>query len=106
MKLKRIVFEEYDVNHAALILKLKTIKVSQKDFFQSFVRFFIEAHPCLDSFSEHLLESKSRLGNKPRKVLHSSLAEGKARVKSFNISNEEVEDIFDLLESDLNGGNI
>ena len=104
MKLKRVVFEEYDVNHAALISKLRTIKVSQKDFFQSFIRLYIEAHPCLEEFSEYLLESKSRLGSRPRKTLESSVVEGRSRLASFNISSEEVEGIFDLLESDLDGG--
>ena len=104
MKLKRVVFEEYDTNHAALILKLKSIKVSQKDFFQSFTRLFLQGHPTLDGFTEYLMDSSSKLGKKPRKTLHSSALEGKSNLESFNLTDEEVSGIFDILESDLNGG--
>ena len=104
MNLKRVVFEEYDVNHAALILKLRGIKVSQKDFFQYFVRLFLEDHECLSGFRENLLLNKSSLGKKPQKAYKSATQAGLNQLKSFNVSNEEVEEIFDLLEAELDHG--
>ena len=105
MKLKRVVFEEYDTNHAALILKLRSMKVSQKDFFQSFTRLFLQGHPILDGFTDYLMDSGSKLGKKPKKALRSSTLEGRSSLESFNLTGEEVEEIFDILESDLDGGN-
>ena len=47
---KRVVFEELDKNHADLIIKLRARGLTQKVFFQSLVRAFIDDDPGLMAF--------------------------------------------------------
>ena len=64
MQKKRIVFEELDKNHADLILKLRSKGLTQKIFFQTVVRSFIDDDPALVSFFEEVVKSKTRFGKK------------------------------------------
>lgn len=98
MNLKKIVFEEYDVNHAALVLKLRTAKVTQKDFFQTVVRLYLESHPCLEGFHSYLLENASTLGAAPKKELVTSTMVGQEVLGAYGLSSQDIENIFDILE--------
>lgn len=99
-KLKRIVFEDYDVVHAALILKLRHLKVSQRDFFQYFIEMFLSESDCLTSFTERLLAEKSSLGLRSKSKRANSVQAGNALMNSLNLSKQERDDIFDILETE------
>ena len=103
MKEKRIIFRDCETRHASLLSKLRTIKVTQNNFFQFVLEMFITDDPCLDSFEEKLLETKSTLGSSPRSTRSSLLKQGRENAENLLLSGEEKDEIFDLLELDLEG---
>ena len=100
MAIKRIVFKEHDHNHAALVVKLGNMKVTQNDLFQFFVSLFISDSKCLVEFTEKLVSEKSRLGKKPRVKLAKHMSQGRASSSSLGLTDEERSDIFDILEKE------
>jgi len=106
LKEKRVVFKECETRHASLLSKLRTYKISQNIFFQFVVEMFITDDPCIVAFEEKLLDSHSSLGQNPRQTLRDLASRGKANFDMLNISNEEREELFDLLEADLNGDDL
>ena len=100
-EVKRIIFRDYDTNHAGLLTKLKTMRIKQNEFFQFFVEMFITDDPCLNLFREKLIQDKSRLGKRSGAKYISGFYEGQANLNSMNLTQEEREEIFDLLELEL-----
>lgn len=103
MKEKRIIFRDCETRHASLLSKLKTIKVTQNNFFQFVLEMFITDDPCLGEFEEKLLSSKSTLGSSPRNTRSALTKQGQENAESLLLSGEEKDEIFDLLELDLEG---
>jgi len=98
--MKKIVFEEKDKNHADLIIKLRTLGIPQRVFFQNIVRAFIDDNPHLDSFFQRLIIEESKLGRTPRQKVLKSKAKGNHTYAAFGFSEEERSNIFDILESE------
>ena len=95
---KRIVFEELDKNHADLVIKLRSMGISQKDFFQGILRAYIDDDPNLDEFFEGITQRYSKLGKAPREIVRKAQKQGKILKNSFSLTDEEKENIFDILE--------
>ena len=98
MQAKRIVFEGTDVLHAATILRLRQLKISQGAFFRFFLEKFVNESECLESFVERLVSDVSPLGKRSVSTLTKYRAAGKENISSLNLSMEEREEIFDILE--------
>ena len=90
---KRIVFTENDHRHAQLIIRLKHADLRQSDFFRSLITGYIEGDKRI---TEYIDEIKSQ--SKKKKKLSRRLREkGEENVKSLGFSEEQIEDIFDLI---------
>ena len=100
MQKKRIVFEELDKNHADLILKLRSKGLTQKIFFQTVVRSFIDDDPALVSFFEEVVKSKTRFGKKTLARIEKSAKKGRETERLYSLTDEEKENIFDILEAE------
>ena len=100
MAIKRTVFKDEDCNHAALIGKLREIKVTQNDFFQFLVEMFISDDESLASFTARLIEGRSKLGRKPKKKLGEHVNSGRLLKADLGLSDEERSNIFDILEKE------
>ena len=98
MQLKKIVFEEWDKNHADLILKLRARGLTQKSFFQYIVRAYIDDDRLLDDFFDSLESSRSSLGQRARKKIKDSKRAGQALEEACALTAEERANIFDILE--------
>ncbi len=98
MQLKRIFFEDLDKNHADLILKLRTMGITQKEFFQHTVKAFINDDPALRDYFESLVQEKTRLGKKPIGKVTSALRVGRTKASQLGLTEKEKSDIFDILE--------
>ena len=97
---KRIVFEEWDKNHADLILKLRSKGITQKVFFQSVLRAFIDDNQSLEGFFDNLIRDKSRFGKKTQGKIHAATRKGREAKYNFGLTEEEKSDIFDILEKE------
>ena len=100
MAIKRVIFRDHDYNHAALINKLSSLKVSQNDFFQFFVEVFLSEDVVLDRFVEKLMINKSRLGSRPRSKLEKQVKTGREVGSKLGLTHSERDDIFDILEKE------
>jgi len=96
--MKRIFFEEWDKNHADLILKLRSKGLTQKKFFQYIVRAFIDNNSDLESFFDSLIRAETRFGKRVQKRLADSTEEGQKLKKKFGLTEEEKSSIFDIME--------
>ena len=98
MNKKKIIFESTDASHEALILKLRQIKVSQKSFFNFFMKSFLGEEEYLTAFTSELISQCSPIGKKSSLLLQKSKELGEQKLDSLNLSKEEREEIFDILE--------
>ena len=93
---KRIVFTENDHRHAQLVLKLKYMGLSQAAFFRHAITGIIEDDPRMIEYTNDIsLRSKVKK-SKSEKARKS----GAQKMRDFGFSEEDVEDIFDLIEEE------
>ena len=90
---KRIVFTENDHRHAQLIVRLKYDDLRQSDFFRSLITGYIDGDKRITDFIDEI-KQQSKKKKKASKKLR---LEGKDKVKSLGFSDEQIEDIFDLI---------
>ena len=97
---KRVVFEELDKNHADLIIKLRARGLTQKVFFQSLVRAFIDDDPGLMAFFDDLVEKKTKFGKGTLTRINKAVQKGRETKKMYGLTDAEKENIFDILEQE------
>ena len=98
---KRIIFLDTEKRHADLKIRLHYDGLTQTDFFKGIVTGYLEKDELLKPFMEKLVKEFSRHGKKrlaDSKKLYDRGLENKGK---FALSEEEVEDIFDILEEEL-----
>ena len=93
---KRIVFTENDHRHAKLVIKLKQIEITQAAFFRHIITGVIEDDPRILEYVNEI--SKISKLRKAEKTKLQNI--GNQKMKDFNLSDEDVVDIFDLIEGD------
>lgn len=94
-------FEDEDTTYAKLLIKLKHEGITKRQFFRGVVASFLEDDP---SFVEYIIEFKKRKSlyvKSRQKVLSRERAESASMEKKFRLSEEDVEDIFDMLEEEM-----
>jgi len=97
---KKIVFEDTDVRHAKLKIRLQHDGMSQTEFFRTLITGYIEKDSLVVEFigkhkTKHKVQSK-----RARKIIEKDLEEGKRKMEQFGIADGELEDIFDLIASE------
>ena len=93
---KRIVFTENDHRHAKLVIKLKHIEITQAAFFRHIITGVIEDDPRILEYVNEI--SKISKLRKAEKAKLQNI--GNQKMKEFNLSGEDIIDIFDLIEGD------
>jgi len=98
--LKRIVFEDTDKRHADLKIRLDYDGISQALFFRSLITGYLEKNEHMIKFIEEVQE-RNNIHSQQKRIKSAELIEnGKQTIKNFGLDEEEVEDIFDLLEKE------
>jgi len=94
---KRIVFTENDHRHAQLIIKLKHLGITQAAFFRHIISGLINDD---DRITEYVNEISSR--SKLKKLKSQKLQKiGAQKLGDFGLSEKDVENIFDVIESEF-----
>ena len=99
-KNKKIVFDDTDVRHAKLKIRLQHDGMSQAEFFRAMVTGYIEKD---SAFLVYLKKYKEKYKNQSKKnmlKIHKDLESGREALEQFGIVEGELEDIFDLIASD------
>ena len=99
-KKKRIVFDDTDVRHAQLKIRLQYDSLTQAEFFRALITGYIDKDRNLLKFLENYKESKGIQSKKKRKAIQNDLDASEHLMGKFGIKDEELENIFDLIAKD------
>ena len=101
---KKVVFSTSHQIHANLRLRLLHDGISQAKFFRGCIAAYLSGDPDFEVFFESFKEKNARknVKSKRRRTASQKLKnEGKSLMKDFALTEEEVENIFDLLEQEF-----
>ena len=93
---KKIVFLDTDHRHANLIVRLRHDGLTQSDFFRSLITGYIEGDTRIQDYVDEV-SPHSKLKKKHSRKLRLT---GQKQVGDMGLSDQQVENIFDLLEEE------
>ena len=99
-KKKRIVFDDTDVRHAQLKIRLQYDELTQAEFFRALISGYIDKDRNLIRFIDAYKEKKGIQSKKKRKKIQNDLDAADHLMGRFGIRDEELENIFDLIAKD------
>jgi excinuclease UvrABC nuclease subunit len=98
---KRIVFKVTDHEHAKLIVRLRHNALTQSEFFKAVIDAVNHDDELILSFIQQHISEKKKM-NKERIVKTNKMIDkGKQIIKDFSLSDDEVEDVFDLIAEEF-----
>ena len=97
---KRIVFEDTDVRHAKLKIRLQNAGMSQSEFFRVLITGYIEKDSLVLEFLNKYKKKSKKQAKRAIKMIEKDLMEGQRKMEKFGIGDVELEDIFDLIASE------
>ena len=97
VKVKRVAFEDTDIRHAQLKVRLDYDGLSQAQFFRALVTGYLDKDKNIISFIKNY-KSNNKIQSK-RNMEYIDKDDDKAEdlLEQFGIKNSELEDIFDLI---------
>ena len=100
---KKVVFYDTDKRHADLKIRLHYDGLTQTAFFRSMVSGYLDKDPAIMDFIHRTKEENDIQSAKKRKDSKRLAEQGEEIKKKYHTSlaDEEVENIFDLLEEEL-----
>jgi hypothetical protein len=87
-----------DASHADLRIKLRYYNISQNEFLRTVIEAMIEENPHMVSLVLEKLEK--RKSKRVKKNIFKDQKENEKTIRDFALSEDEIEDIFDLLEKE------
>ena len=100
-KSKKIVFYDTLENHTNFKIRLQHDSISQANFFRSVVSGYVKKDPDILNFVDRIKSSKKSTASQNKKEIKESrelIKKGKKAASMFGLKENEIEDIFDLLE--------
>jgi hypothetical protein len=94
---KRIIFTDTDHRHAQLTLKLKNDGMTQAKFFRSIISGYLNDD---ERIRDYVVEN-GNLSIKKKQQNIKARQRGKDSLSEMGLSNEQVEDIFDLISEEF-----
>jgi hypothetical protein len=95
---KKLIFSIDSDDHARLRIKLQYERMSQSMFFNCLVKGFLEDHPSIKSFMDDTAIKFS--DSKTLKKRIKDTQENKETVEQYGLDQEEISNIFDILEKE------
>jgi len=97
---KKILLTDTDKRHADLKLRLHYDGLTQADFFRSLITGYLEKDENIMNFITGVQEGKSIHSKQKRAKSKKLEEEGENLMKKLGLREEEIENIFDLLEEE------
>ena len=97
---KKIVFEDTDVRHAKLKIRLQHDGLSQAEFFRAMVSGYIEKDTLVLKFISEYKKNNKKQSKRAMKMVERDLDIGQSKMEQFGLADGELEDIFDLIASE------
>jgi len=96
-KQKRIIFNDTDVRHAQLKIRLERDGLTQAEFFRAYITAYLEKDEEIIDFIKSYKERKGIQTKRSRKVIEKEDRDQNNLMSKFGIKDEELENIFDLI---------
>lgn len=96
-KQKRIIFNDTDVRHAQLKIRLERDGLTQAEFFRAYITAYLEKDEDIIDFIKAYKERKGIQSKRSRKVIEKEDQSQNDLMSKFGIKDEELENIFDLI---------
>ena len=98
---KRIVFNVTDHEHAQLIIRLRHNSLTQSEFFKAIIEAVNANDEHMVSFISNYASKKQKLNKNRIKKNNKLLKIGQEKLADFSLSEDEVEDVFDLIAEEF-----
>ena len=96
-KQKRIIFNDTDIRHAQLKIRLERDGLSQAEFFRAYITAYLEKDQEIIDFISSYKERKGIQSKRSRKVIKQENQNQDNLMAKFGIKDDELENIFDLI---------
>ena len=94
---KRIIFNDTEIRHAQLKIRLERDGLSQAEFFRAYITAYLEKDEEIIDFINFYKEKKGIQTKRSRKVIIKENQDQDNLMRKFGIKDEELENIFDLI---------
>ncbi len=98
-KNKKIVFDDTDIRHAKLKIRLQHDNLTQAEFFRAMVTGYIEKDSSVVRYIHEYKQENKKQSKKALKMVEDDIKNGETLMGKYGIGEEEMEDIFDLIEN-------
>ena len=96
-KKKKVIFNDTDVRHAQLKVRLQFDGITQSEFFRSFITGYLEKDQHIMDFIKNYKESNSKMSKRNMKYVQKDIEEAEDILGRFGIKDDELENIFDII---------
>lgn len=104
MSQKRLIMNLTDVEHADLLLKVREENLTQTGLFRFLIFGYLKDEPNIRKAVDKYIQEQNLIKPDKLKKHKRSVLRGKTLEKTFNLSEEDVEDLYDIIEQEM--GNI
>lgn len=94
---KKVIFDDTDVRHARLKVRLEYDGLSQAEFFRSFITGYLEKDKSVMDYIARYKESNKKMSKRNMKYQSEDLEMADDLLGQFGIGDEELENIFDVI---------
>ena len=95
---KRYVFYLHTDTHVEMLLKLRYDRMHTKQFFKKLIRAYVEDHPLMRDLIRDI--NKENISVRSAKKMRKNDRLEKKIEKNFNLTDDEINDIYDQIELD------
>ena len=99
-KNKKIVFDDTDIRHAQLKIRLQHDNLTQSEFFRAMITGYLEKNATLLEYIQHYKEANQKQSKRSIKRVSKDTQKGKSKMEQFGLIEGELENIFDLIASE------
>tara|TARA_R100000908_G_C3726223_1_gene127189 strand:- start:317 stop:652 length:336 start_codon:yes stop_codon:yes gene_type:complete len=97
---KKVVFYDTDKRHVELKIRLKHDELTQAEFFRTLVTGYLKKDKDILAFLHRYMEEEGRQSRKHLSKNKQLVEEGRKNESKFALDDDEIENIFDLLEEE------
>lgn len=94
---KKVIFDDTDVRHARLKVRLEYDGLSQAEFFRSFITGYLEKDKSVMDYIARYKETNKKMSKRNMKYQSEDLEMADDLLGQFGIGDEELENIFDVI---------
>ncbi len=96
-KKKKIVFDDTDIRHAQLKIRLQHDSLSQAQFFRALISGYLSKDKYIMSYIDKFKKDNNVQSNAKRKITQDDYEKSEHLMSKFGFGDDELENIFDMI---------